>query len=211
MNGAGRGRFLTLEGVDGAGKSTLVGAIEPDLRARLGRQGHTLVRTREPGGTPLAEALRADVLARPMHPLTETLLMFAARNEHVREVIEPALARGDWVLCDRFTDASHAYQSGARGVDTSTIDTLARWVHPRLVPDLTVLLDVPPAIAAERRARARAADRFESESEGFFAAVRAAYLDRARADPGRFLVLSGELSPGTAGRAVLERIAPWLN
>jgi len=203
------GRFLSFEGVDGAGKSTLLEALEGPLRARLGSRG--LVRTREPGGTPLGEALRERMLSQDMDPLTETLAMFAARREHVVRVLAPALARGDWLLCDRFTDASFAYQGGGRGVDPARIAVLADWVQAGTVPDLTVLLDVPPAIAEERRSRARAADRFEAEPARFFEAVQAAYLARARAEPSRFLVLPGTAPTADSVAAVLARIAPWLD
>jgi dTMP kinase len=206
-----RGRFITFEGVDGAGKSTLLEALVEPLRAHLGaaRGMPGLVRTREPGGTPLGESLRESVLSRPMDPVTETLLMFAARREHVVQVIAPALARGDWVVCDRFTDASHAYQAGARGVDPGRILALESWVQEGLQPDLTVLLDVEPGIAASRRAQARAADRFEAESARFFLAVRSAYLARVEGDPARFLVVDGTGATAESLALVLARIAPW--
>jgi dTMP kinase len=205
----GRGRFLSFEGVDGAGKSTLLAALQDPLRARLSAQGRSLVLTREPGGTPLGEALRERVLREPMDPLSETLLVFAARREHVVQVIGPALARGDWVLSDRFTDASFAYQGGARGVGRERIEALAQWVQDGITPDLTVLIDVAPQVAAERRARARAADRFEAEPERFFLAVRDAYLARAAAEPGRFLVLDGSVPVEQSLDAVLGRLQAW--
>jgi dTMP kinase len=203
-----RGRFLTFEGVDGAGKSTLLEALAAPLRARLG--GRALLQTREPGGTALGESLRSSVLSQPMDPVTETLVMFAARREHVVQVIGPALARGDWVLCDRFTDASFAYQGGGRGVDAQRIAQLEDWVQDGVAPDLTVLLDVPPEVAKARRARARSADRFEAESARFFAAVREAYLARARSEPARFLRVAGEGDTAAALAQVLERVEPWL-
>lgn len=182
---SGQGRFVTFEGIDGAGKSTQIAFAERWLRGR----GTDVLLTREPGGTPVGEALRELILHRPMHARTETLLMFAARCEHLHAVIEPALAAGRWVLCDRFTDATYAYQSGGRGLPASDVAALERWVHPRLQPDLTVLFDLDPAVGAARLARAQRSDRFESEQGAFFARVRAAYLARARAEPNRFVVI----------------------
>jgi len=181
----GRGRFVTFEGIDGAGKSTQIAFVEKWLRGR----GVDALLTREPGGTPIGEALRELILHRPMQPRTETLLMFAARCEHVLAVIEPALAGGRWVLCDRFTDATYAYQSGGRGIAEADVAALQAWVHPALRPDLTLLFDLEPAIAAERLARAQRSDRFEAEQRDFFARVRAHYLARARAEPRRFFVV----------------------
>ena len=180
-----RGRFVTFEGIDGAGKSTQIAFIDGWLRAR----GVDVLLTREPGGTPIGESLREMILHRPMQARTETLLMFAARCEHVLAVIEPALAAGRWVLCDRFTDATYAYQSGGRGIAAADVAALEQWVHPRLQPHLTLLFDLDPAIAAERLARARRSDRFESEQRDFFARVREHYLARARAEPQRFVVV----------------------
>jgi dTMP kinase len=180
-----RGRFVTFEGIDGAGKSTQIAFVDGWLRA----SGLEVVLTREPGGTPIGETLRELILHRPMHPRTETLLMFAARCEHVVTVIEPALAAGRWVLCDRFTDATYAYQSGGRGLPPADVATLAQWVHPGLQPDLTILFDLDPGIAAARLARAQRSDRFESEQRAFFDRVRAHYLARAAAEPGRFVVV----------------------
>jgi len=185
------GLFLSFEGIDGAGKSTHVEALAAALRAR----GRTVVLTREPGGTPLAEKLRALALNDPMDPLTEALLMFAARRDHLQQVIEPALARGDAVLCDRFTDATFAYQGGGRGFDLQVLATLEGWVQsvdalppPRLrQPDLTVWFDLPPAVAAQRLAGARVPDKFEAQPQEFFARVAAGYAARMQADPGRFL------------------------
>ena len=162
-----RGRFLTLEGVDGAGKSTHIPWIAEQLRSA----GRAVVVTREPGGTPLAEKLRDIVLSQPMDPSTETLLMFAARADHVRKVIAPALERGDWVLCDRFTDATIAYQGAGQGVARDLIDRLAREVHPRLSPDRTLMFDCPYEIAVKRLA-GKKLDRFESEDRAFFERVR---------------------------------------
>jgi dTMP kinase len=180
-----RGRFVTFEGIDGAGKSTQIAFVDDWLRSR----GVDVLLTREPGGTPIGETLREMILHRPMQPRTETLLMFAARCEHVLTVIEPALAAGRWVLCDRFTDATYAYQSGGRGLPEADVATLERWVHPGLQPDLTFLFDLEPEIAAARLARAQRSDRFEAEQRDFFARVREHYLARARAQPRRFLVV----------------------
>ena len=180
-----RGRFVTFEGIDGAGKSTQIAFVEHWLRGR----GVDVLLTREPGGTPIGETLRELILHRPMQPRTETLLMFAARCEHVLAVIEPALAAGRWVLCDRFTDATYAYQCGGRGVPEADVATLEHWVHAGLQPDLTLLFDLEPAIAAERLARAQRSDRFEAEQRDFFTRVRELYLARARAEPRRFVVV----------------------
>ena len=180
-----RGRFITFEGIDGAGKSTQIAFIDGWLRAR----GIDVLLTREPGGTPIGETLRELILHRPMQPRTETLLMFAARCEHVLTVIEPALAAGRWVLCDRFTDATYAYQAGGRGLPEADVAALERWVHPGLQPDLTFLFDLEPAIAAARLARAQRSDRFETEQRDFFNRVREHYLARARAQPQRFVVV----------------------
>jgi len=184
-----RGRFITLEGIDGAGKSThaawLAGAI--------GAAGHRVAATREPGGTPLGERLRELLLHEPMTHDTEALLMFAARREHVEQVIRPALARGDWVVCDRFTDATYAYQGGGHGVSRAFIASLETFVHADCRPDLTILFDVPLAVSRARLARAeangRALDKFESERQDFFARVRVAYLERAAAEPQRVRVV----------------------
>jgi dTMP kinase len=185
MTGGRAGRFVTFEGIDGAGKSTQIAFVEQWLRGR----GIDVLLTREPGGTPIGEALRELILHRPMQPRTETLLMFAARCEHVLEAIEPALAGGRWVLCDRFTDATYAYQSGGRGIAEADVAVLEQWVHPRLQPDLTLLFDLEPRIAAGRLARAQRSDRFEAEQLDFFTRVREHYLVRARAEPQRFFVV----------------------
>jgi dTMP kinase len=178
-----RGRFLSLEGIDGAGKSSHVEAIEAHLRAH----GLPVTRTREPGGTPLAESLRELFLHRPMDALTEALLVFAARRDHVVACIEPALARGDWVLCDRFTDATFAYQGGGRGFDEAVLGTLEGWVQQGLQPHLTLWFDVDPTEAARRRAAAREGDRLEQEDLAFFARVQHAYARRAAASGGRIV------------------------
>jgi len=184
-----RGRFITLEGIDGAGKSTHAGWIAETLEAR----GHVVVPTREPGGTPVGEALRTMLLREPMTHDAETLLLFAARREHVERVIRPALLRGHSVLCDRFTDATYAYQGGGHGVSRAWIRALAHAVHPDCNPDVTLLFDIPPRVSAERLAKARAEgrtlDKFEEEAGGFFDRVRAAYLELASAEPLRFHVI----------------------
>lgn len=199
-------RFITFEGVDGAGKSTQIEALARVLEHRA----TDFVRTREPGGTPLGESLRGLMLEQEMAPLTETLLMFAARNEHLVRVIRPALAAGHWVLCDRFTDASYAYQGAGRGIGAGHLDALAQLVLGGLVPDLTVLVDLDPHEAQQRRARVRAADRFESQAVAFFERVRRAYLLRAAAEPGRFLVIDGAAPPASQTAAIAERVSPWL-
>jgi len=177
-----RGKFITLEGIDGAGKSTHLNWLVERLRA----MGKTVLQTREPGGTPLGEKLRALLLSEPMHLETEALLMFAARREHLAQVILPALERGDWVVCDRFTDASFAYQGGGRGLDEAKLRILEQWVQEDMNPDLTLLFDVPTGIAQGRMTGAgRDLDRFEQEKQDFHERVRAAYLRRAAADPGR--------------------------
>ncbi len=185
-----RGRFITLEGVDGAGKSTHI----PYVSELLHRAGHEVVLTREPGGTPLAERLRELLLHEAMHPETETLLMFAARREHIEQVIQPALVRGAWVLSDRFTDASFAYQHGGRGVDADKIRILESWVQGGLQPDLTLLFDVPVAVSCQRLVGARDPDRFEQESAPFFERIRNAYLQRAADFPARFHIVDGNRS-----------------
>lgn len=196
------GRFITFEGIDGAGKSTHIEAIARRLRDG----GAQVVLTREPGGTPLAEALRGQLLHSAMDPLTESLLAFAARRDHVLQVIEPALARGETVLCDRFTDATFAYQGGGRGVDTDRLDTLEQWVHGDLQPDLTLWFDLPPRIAAERRAAAREADRFEAQDLDFFERVRAGYAARREAAPQRFVRIDSSLDRDAVARQVVQAL-----
>jgi dTMP kinase len=190
-----QGRFITLEGIEGAGKSSLQRA----LAAALAQRGRLVCATREPGGTPLAEEIRAIALARreeAMPPATELLLMFAARAAHVEGRIRPALARGEWVLCDRFTDASRAYQGAGRGLDAAHIEQLAAIAHPGLVPDCTLLLDLPPELGLARaRQRGEGGDRFEDERVAFFARVRARYLELAAAEPARFRVIDATVTP----------------
>lgn len=183
-----RGRFITIEGGEGAGKSTMMGRVADWLE----NAGHQVIRTREPGGTELAEKLREILLDRNNISLSgraELLLMFAARAQHLEELIRPALARGDWVLCDRFTDATWAYQGGGRELPRDEIESLEMLVHGDIQPDLTLLLDLPVELGLKRAARRSQADRFEQESTLFFERVRAAYLERAQAAPGRFAVI----------------------
>lgn len=180
-----RGKFITFEGIDGAGKSTHIQFVSDCLRAR----GIDLVSSREPGGTPLGEKLRDLVLHESMHLETEALLMFASRREHVAQVIEPALARGAWVISDRFTDASFAYQGGGRGLPRAKLEALEQWVHPDLQPDLTLLFDVPLDVARARLDATRDLDKFEQERAGFFNATRNEYLRRAAQFPQRFRVI----------------------
>lgn len=186
-----RGKFITLEGVDGAGKSTHLSWLVNYLRA----QGRKVVQTREPGGTPLGEKLRELLLHVPMHLETEALLMFAARREHLEQVIKPAIARGDWVVCDRFTDASFAYQGGGRGLSGDKLLQLENWVQEGFQPDLTLLFDLPIDMAAQRMAgAARQLDRFEQEKADFHDRVRAAYLARAAQMPTRMKVIDSRQS-----------------
>jgi dTMP kinase len=179
------GKFITFEGIDGAGKSTHLSFVAELLRARK----KTVVVTREPGGTSLGEKLREILLHEKMHLETEALLMFAARREHIAQVIAPALGRGDWVISDRFTDATFAYQGGGRKLDRAKLDALEQWVHPHLQPDLTLLFDVPLDVARARLDATRTLDKFEQEQADFFAATRAEYLRRASEFPQRFHVI----------------------
>ena len=192
------GRFITFEGIDGAGTSTHLEAVAKRLR----EAGATVVCTREPGGTPLAERVRELVLHAPMDTLTETLLVFAARRDHIREVIAPALAAGHTVLCDRFTDATFAYQGGGRGAPLAWLGQLEQMVQGELQPDLTIWFDLPAALAAQRRAQARAADRFEQQDREFFERVRDGYAARANAMPQRF----ARIDAGLALDAVWQQI-----
>ncbi|MET4575550.1 dTMP kinase [Ottowia thiooxydans] len=208
-----QGLFISFEGIDGAGKSTHVEALAERVRGT----GRTVVLTREPGGTPLAEKLRSLALHEAMDPLTEALLMFAARRDHLQQVIEPALARGDAVLCDRFTDATFAYQGGGRGFDWQTLSTLERMVQslPSVSeasgvklrqPDLTLWFDLPPSTAAERLAGARLPDRFESQPITFFEAVRAGYERRMSEDPSRFARVDANQSREQVWQAVCQSV-----
>lgn len=196
------GRFITFEGIDGAGKSTHIDALAQRLRQR----GAEVVCTREPGGTELAEKLRELVLHQPMDALTEAMLVFAARRDHVQRVIAPALARGATVVCDRFTDATFAYQGGGRGFDASILAQLEHWVHGNLQPALTLWLDLPAEMAAQRRAQARAADRFESEDLAFFERVRAGYAARMAASPQRFARIDSSLDKAAVGAQITAEL-----
>jgi len=180
-----KGKFITFEGIDGAGKSTHLSFVA----SLLHDHGHTVITTREPGGTPLGEQLRNLLLHEKMHLETEALLMFASRREHLAQVIEPALARGDWVVSDRFTDASFAYQGGGRHLDRRKLEVLEQWVHPDLQPDLTLLFDVPLEVARARLNKSRNLDRFEQEQAEFFAATQAEYRRRAAQFPERFRII----------------------
>lgn len=199
-------KFITFEGIDGAGKSTHLAFLADALRV-VGKQ---VVVTREPGGTALGESLRDLLLHEKMHLETEALLMFAARREHIAQVIEPALARGDWVISDRFTDASFAYQGGGRGLDRSKLNALERWVHPHLQPDLTLLFDVPLDVARARLDATRTLDKFEQEKADFFDATRNEYLRRAAEFPQRFRVIDSTQPIDAIQqqlRAVIEEMA----
>jgi dTMP kinase len=197
-----RGKFITLEGIDGAGKSTHISGIADFLRGR----GRRVVVTREPGGTPLGEKLRAVLLSQAMTIDTEALLMFAARREHIAQVIAPALAQGSWVISDRFTDATYAYQGSGGGMAKDRIAVLERWVHDGLLPDLTLVFDVPVAVALARLPKNRK-DRFESEDKAYFERVRAGYLERAAAEPHRVRVVDGSRPLDDVKKAVEDIIS----
>lgn len=184
------GKFITFEGIDGAGKSTHIAYVAELLRSR----GLTVITTREPGGTELGETLRELLLHQKMHLETEALLMFAGRREHLAQVIEPALARGDWVISDRFTDASFAYQGGGRRLSLEKLEALEQWVHPHVQPDLTFLFDVPLEVARARLDAERTPDKFEQEKSDFFAATRTEYLRRAAQFALRFRVIDSTRS-----------------
>lgn len=197
-----QGKFITFEGIDGAGKSTHIEGVAELIRAR----GFNVVSTREPGGTPLGEKLRELLLHEPMHLETEAMLMFAARREHLAALIEPALAAGKWVVSDRFTDATYAYQVGGRGLDEARFAALEQWVHPDFQPDLTLIFDLDPEVAARRLAgTGQAPDRFEREKADFFQRVRAAYLRRAAAAPERVRLIDASRRPDEI-RAEVEAI-----
>jgi len=214
------GLFISFEGIDGAGKSTHIATLAEALRTA----GRTVVLTREPGGTPLAEQIRALVLHEPMDALTEALLMFAARRDHIGQVIVPALARGDVLLCDRFTDATFAYQGGGRGFDWKSLSKLellaqdtsalqADLMHENpLQPDLTLWFDLPPAVAAERLAGTRVPDRFEAQPVAFFEAVRAGYARRCAQAPARFVRIDAHQPKPAVAQAVRAALAErgWL-
>lgn len=201
-----RGRFISFEGIDGAGKSTQHAWLVDHLRS----QGREVLATREPGGTPLGEKLRALLLSEAMHLETEALLMFAARREHLDQVILPALARGDWVVCDRFVDASFAYQGGGRGLDWKKLEALADWVLGSLRPDLTLIFDAPVAIAQQRlHAATDNPDRFEQEQAEFFERVRSAYLRIARENPQRVRVIDATQSRTTINNELENIVAEF--
>lgn len=202
MNHHQRGKFITFEGIDGAGKSTHIGFVADWLKA----SGKSLITTREPGGTALGEKLRELLLHEKMHLETEALLMFAARREHIAQVIEPALARGDWVISDRFTDATFAYQGGGRKLDRQKLELLEQWVHPHLQPDLTLLFDVPLEVARARLDATRSLDKFELEQADFFAATRAEYLRRAAQFPARFRIIDSTRSIDATHEVLVEII-----
>ena len=194
-----KGKFITFEGIDGAGKSTHIESV----RAFLGARGKTVVVTREPGGTGLGEAIRGLFLGHAMSPHSEALLVFAARREHLEQVVWPALERGEWVLCDRFSDATFAYQGGGRKLGFERIAAIADWVHPGFAPDLTLLFDLTPDAAHDRVAQRGALDRIEAEAADFHNNVRQAYLKRAHDEPERIKVLSSEQSKDTVRARVL--------
>ena len=189
-----KGYFITLEGIEGAGKSTSVQFLAEYLRSK----GVDFILTREPGGTEIAEKIRQIILAHhqePMHPDTEMLLYFAGRAQHFNQVILPALQRGQWVICDRFTDASYAYQGGGRGISQEKIAALEQWVQGDLRPDYTLLFDVAVSIGLNRIKKNRVLDRFEVEKESFFERVRDCYLERARKEPKRFHIIDANQTP----------------
>lgn len=199
------GKFITFEGIDGAGKTTQINALHAWLEA----QGIEVVRTREPGGTPLGEKIRELLLHDDMDVTAETLLFFASRAEHIAKVIAPAVGRGAWVLSDRFTDATYAYQVGGKGYDPAKVEMLEMLVQGSLQPDCTVLFDIDPAIAAKRLASARVADRFEKENIDFFTRVRNAYLRRAAKSSERFLILDSSKAPEVITQELLDKAKQW--
>jgi len=195
-----KAKFITFEGVDGAGKSTHLAWFAEDLRKR----GKEVLVTREPGGTPLGESLRDILLNQSMHAETEALLMFAARFEHIEQVIKPALRRGTWVVSDRFSDASFAYQGGGRGVKVEKLEQLECWVHENFQPDLTLLFDLPVEVARQRLSKNITLDRFEQEKDSFFEKVRQAYLERRKKHPDRFILIDAAQTPDQV-KANLEK------
>jgi dTMP kinase len=201
------GRFITFEGIDGAGKSTHITALQAWLAAR---QQEVLL-TREPGGSPLAERLREIVLHQPMDALSETLLIFAARRDHLQNCIEPALARGAVVLCDRFTDATFAYQGAGRGFDLEVLAQLESWVQQGRQPDLTFWFDLPPQVAAERRAAVRVPDRFEQQDTAFFTRVREGYARRMAQSPRRFVRVEADAERASVWGQIEQTLEqrPW--
>ena len=210
------GRLLTVDGIEGAGKTTLLNALD----VRLQQAGVATLRTREPGGTPLAEAIRALLLDPDGEPIAddaELLLMFAARAQHLARVIKPALAAGRWVLCDRFTDATFAYQGGGRGIAAARIETLQTWTQNELRPDLTFILDLPAELGLQRAYQRRSGgdqappvDRFERQQTAFFERVRSTYLERARRKPQRYQVLDARSPPAALSDFAFDALAPLL-
>lgn len=203
------GKFITVEGGEGAGKTTQLAF----MREYLERTGRRVLLTREPGGTALGEEIRALLLGHRhdgMGLATETLLMFAARAEHLQRLVRPALAAGHWVLCDRFTDATYAYQSGGRGLPPAKVAALEDWVQGDLRPDLTLLFDLPVEVGLERARRRGAADRFEREDRAFFERVRTVYLDRARQNPDRYRIVNADRPPDAVRFEVETLLARWL-
>jgi len=197
------GKFITVEGIEGVGKSTNI----EFLSSLIEENGLTVIRTREPGGTPMAERIRALLLEHgeePMTDIAELLLFFAARSQNIHNAIKPALQAGKWVVCDRFTDASRAYQGDGRGLNKETINTLADWVHEDLQPDLTILLDAPPEVGMDRAGRRGAADRLESEKTEFYARVRDGYLALADSEPERFAIVDASLPLEQVQAAISE-------
>ena len=199
--------FISVEGIDGAGKSTHIAAMVQALRD----SGHTVCQTREPGGTPLAEALREMVLHTPMDALTESLLIFAARRDHISQVIQPALARGDVVVCDRFTDATFAYQGGGHGFELDVLSRLEQWVQAQpgpalLQPALTLWFDLPAQVAAQRLAGTRVPDKFEAQPQAFFEKVIAGYARRAQLEPQRFVRIHADQPPDGVRAEVLAAL-----
>jgi dTMP kinase len=204
-----RGKFITFEGGEGVGKTTNVTFVESYLKTR----NIPLIVTREPGGTPLAEKLRTLLLSKKSEAIAEEaelLLMFAARAQHIKHIIEPALARGDWVICDRFTDATYAYQGGGRNMKISTIEGLENLVQGNLRPDLTLLLDAPVKIGMERAGKRGAFDRFESETVQFFEDVRRAYLLQAELHPQRIKLIKANQPLADVQQAIINTLSPLL-
>lgn len=201
-----RGKFITFEGIDGAGKSSHLAFVAEFLRAR----GKIVITSREPGGTPLGEKLRDLLLHETMHLETEALLMFASRREHMAQLIEPALARGDWVISDRFSDASFAYQGGGRKLSRAKLEALENWVHPHLQPDVTLLFDVPLEVARERLNATRIQDKFEQEQSDFFAGAREEYLRRAAQFPQRFRLIDSTATMDAVRAQLITILTPFV-
>lgn len=205
-----RGKFISFEGIDGAGKSTHIGFVTEYLRRVLATAGLQVAASREPGGTPLGETLREILLNREMHLETEALLMFAVRREHIAELIEPNLAAGNWVISDRFTDASFAYQGGGRHLSLDKLRQLEQWVHPHLQPDITFLFDVPLEVARARLDASRSPDKFERQQAQFFADTRNEYLRRAAEFPERFRVIDSGQPIAVIQEQLLSLLQPLL-